>query len=31
MIPDGVLISFNGQIDFGMVVAFLALVLTLLQ
>lgn len=28
MIPDGVVISFNGQIDFGTVVALLALALT---
>lgn len=31
MNPDGVIISFNGQIDFGTVVAFLSLALTLLQ
>lgn len=31
MIPDGVVISFNGQIDFGTVVALLALALTLVQ
>lgn len=31
MITDGVVISFNGQIDFGTVVALLALALTLLQ
>lgn len=31
MNPDGVKISFNGQIDFGTVVAFLSLALTLLQ
>ena len=31
MNPDGVIINFNGQIDFGTVVAFLSLALTLLQ
>lgn len=31
MIPDSVVISFNGQIDFGTVVALLALALTLIQ
>lgn len=31
MFPDSVVISFNGQIDFGTVVAFLSLALTLLQ
>lgn len=31
MITDGVVISFNGQIDFGTAVAFLSLALTLLQ
>lgn len=31
MIPDGIVISFNGQIDFGTVVALLALAPTLLQ
>ena len=31
MIPDGVVISFNGQIDFGTLVALLALALTLVQ
>ena len=31
MITDGFVISFNGQIDFDTVAAFLALVLTLLQ
>lgn len=31
MFPDSVVISFNGQIDFGTAVAFLSLALTLLQ
>lgn len=31
MISDGVVISFNGQVDFGTVVALLALALTFLQ